>query len=92
MSAYADVEKIGSGGFGKIMRCKHDPSGEQFAKKVLTSDDKNSVARFKKEVRILASLDHPNIAIVRADSPAFGSEAQGLRAFSGLQEGFVKLA
>jgi serine/threonine protein kinase len=66
MSKYVDIEKIGSGGFGNIMRCKHESSGELFARKVLVAADADSTSRFQKEARLLASLDHPNIVKVVA--------------------------
>jgi hypothetical protein len=69
MTKYADIREIGSGGFGRVYACRCDADGEMYAKKtLLTPDDEGSVKRFIREVRILSTLDHPNIVKVLGKS------------------------
>jgi len=65
MSQYVNQSKLGSGGFGEVWLCKRSTDGETFAKKeLLDGVDEDGIARFKREVRLLYSLDHPNIVKV----------------------------
>ncbi|WP_026422873.1 serine/threonine-protein kinase [Actinokineospora inagensis] len=59
--------KIGSGGMGVVYAGVHRSLGRQVAIKVLPSDlvrDAAVNARFDREARVLASLDHPHIVPV----------------------------
>jgi len=59
---YKDVRSIGSGGFGEVWLCRRDVDYQSFAKKKLQSGThSDDVRRFIREVRILSSLDHPNV-------------------------------
>lgn len=74
MPKYIDKRKIGSGGFGEVWQCEREEDGTQHAKKKLTVADTDAVARFLKEVRILASLNHPNVVRVigkRLETPPY---------------------
>ena len=65
MAKYIDIKNIGSGGFGEVWQCERDADSHIFAKKKLKSGiDDDGVKRFIREVRILSSLDHPNIVKV----------------------------
>jgi len=67
MAKYRDVQEIGRGGFACVFRCARDSDGQQFAKKRLAADaDVATKDRFRREVRMLAKLDHPNIVNVVA--------------------------
>jgi len=59
---------LGSGGMGKVYQVRNKISNRVEAMKVLLSDLNSQpelVDRFTREIRIFASLDHPNIAELR---------------------------
>lgn len=67
MSTYTDVSPIGSGGFGEVWRCESVLDGTNYAKKILQDGmDNDGIKRFQREVRILDSLNHPNVVNVIA--------------------------
>jgi len=62
---YRLVEKIGEGGMGVVWKAVDSTLDRDVAIKVLPdlfSDDTDRLARFEREARLLASLNHPNIA------------------------------
>jgi eukaryotic-like serine/threonine-protein kinase len=67
VGAYEIIEPIGSGGMGLVYRARDARLERDAALKCLPigfSNDSERLARFKREARILASLNHPNIAQV----------------------------
>ncbi|MEZ5333438.1 MAG: protein kinase [Thermoanaerobaculia bacterium] len=57
--------KLGEGGMGEVYRAQDTKLGREVAIKVLPrafSDDAQRMARFEREARVLASLNHPGIA------------------------------
>ncbi|MEK6239655.1 MAG: molecular chaperone DnaK, partial [Planctomycetales bacterium] len=61
---YQLVSKVGEGGMGSVYRALHTQLDKEVAVKVLPPDRLNnaqSVARFKREMRAVGRLDHPNI-------------------------------
>jgi len=65
MARFIATRKLGSGGFGEVWLCTRQEDGELFAKKkLLDSVDDDGITRFKREVRLLSRLDHPNIVKV----------------------------
>lgn len=66
MAEFVDIDKVGSGGFGLVLKCKRDADGEVFARKILLVEDQDSIKRFQREVRILSKLSHPRIVRIEA--------------------------
>jgi len=65
---YVKGPKLGSGGFGEVYKATLVSTGEVFAKKILSASgtDLEDVERFKREVRLLQTLNHPRIVRVLA--------------------------
>ena len=62
MATFTEVELIGRGGFGEVWVCTREADDTTCAKKVLHGEfDQDALRRFTREVRILSSLDHPNV-------------------------------
>ncbi|MEM9379760.1 MAG: protein kinase [Planctomycetota bacterium] len=60
---------LGSGGMGEVFEARDDALERVVAVKVLTpafASDPSRIARFEREARILAALDHPNVATIHA--------------------------
>ncbi len=58
---------LGKGGMGEVYRAKDQKLGRDVAIKVLPEEfakDADRVARFQREAKLLASLNHPNIAAI----------------------------
>ena len=77
LSHYKVIEKIGQGGMGEVYRAEDTNLSREVAIKVLPEQftkDPQRLARFKREAKLLASLNHPNIAAI------YGlEEAEGVR-------------
>ena len=64
---YRIVSLLGTGGVGRVFKVKHSVTGRVEAMKVLLEDSTASseqTRRFRREIRLHASLQHPNIASV----------------------------
>lgn len=62
LGAYTIVGALGAGGMGEVYRATDDRLGRDVAIKVLpaaVADDPERLARFEREARVLASLNHP---------------------------------
>lgn len=58
---------IGDGGMGKVYLVKHAQLGKTFALKLMSFEEEtgsNQIVRFKREARVLAKIDHPNIVMI----------------------------
>jgi hypothetical protein len=64
---YRLIEKIGEGGMGVVWRAADTTLGREVAIKILPdvfADDSDRLARFEREAKLLASLNHPGIATI----------------------------
>ncbi len=67
LSHYKVLEKIGQGGMGTVYRAQDTTLDREVAIKVLPEQftkDPQRLARFEREAKLLASLNHPNIAAI----------------------------
>jgi eukaryotic-like serine/threonine-protein kinase len=67
LGPYEIVSAIGAGGMGEVYRARDTKLGRDVAIKVLPdvfARDADRMARFQREAKVLASLNHPNIATV----------------------------
>ena len=78
LGPYEIVSLLGSGGMGEVYRARDTKLKRDVALKVLPDhfvNDPERLARFQREAQVLASLNHPNIAIIHGLE-----EADGVRA------------
>src|SRR6266699_1187483 len=81
LAHYEITSHLGSGGMGKVYQATDTKLGRNVAIKFLPeafSQDSERVARFQREARVLASLNHPNIAAIYGVVPVL-MPTQGLR-------------
>jgi len=67
LGAYSVTAKIGEGGMGEVYRARDTKLDRDVALKVLPeafTADPERLARFEREAKVLASLNHPNIASI----------------------------
>src|SRR5437588_6064201 len=67
LAHYEITAHLGSGGMGDVYQAKDSKLGRSVAIKLLPEEfarDTERVARFEREARVLASLNHPNIAAI----------------------------
>src|SRR5215510_1599344 len=78
IGAYEVLAPIGRGGMGEVYRATDTNLGRDVAIKVLPeafAQDPERVARFEREAKTLASLNHPNIAIIHGLEKSQGTYA-----------------
>src|SRR5512135_3200281 len=64
---YQITSQLGKGGMGEVFQAKDQVLGRDVAIKILPKEfakDADRVARFQREAKVLASLNHPNIAAI----------------------------
>src|SRR6266436_2190417 len=67
LGPYEIVAPLGAGGMGEVYRAHDTKLGREVALKLLPplfSADADRVTRFKREARLLASLNHPHIGAI----------------------------
>ena len=67
LGSYEILSALGKGGMGEVWRAKDSKLGREVAIKTLPEEfaqDEERLARFEREAKLLASLNHPNIAAI----------------------------
>jgi serine/threonine-protein kinase len=83
---YSIVSTLGSGGMGEVYRARDAALDREVAVKVLPSlftSDPQRIERFAREARLLASLNHPNIATIHGIERTRGIHALVLELVEG---------
>ena len=78
LGPYEVIAPIGSGGMGAVYRARDTKLGRDVALKVLPdlfAHDLERLARFEREAKVLASLNHPNIAQIHGLEDSTGVPA-----------------
>ena len=86
LGPYAVTAKIGEGGMGEVYRARDTKLDRDVALKVLPpafTDDPDRLARFEREAKVLASLNHPNIGHIYGLEEAEGQKALVLELIEG---------
>lgn len=85
LGSYEILSLLGAGGMGEVYRARDSKLCRSVAIKVLSSDvarDPEKLDRFRREAKVLASLNHPNIASIYgfedSDKPGLGNRAKTL--------------
>src|SRR5947208_4561047 len=87
LGAYEIVSLIGVGGMGEVYKARDTRLKRDVAIKVLPAAlayDAERMARFAREARLLASLDHPNIGAIYGLEESDGTRALILALIEGL--------
>ena len=67
LGSYEILSPLGKGGMGEVWRARDQKLGREVAIKTLPEEfakDEERLARFEREAKLLASLNHPNIATI----------------------------
>jgi eukaryotic-like serine/threonine-protein kinase len=78
LGVYDITAPIGEGGMGRVFRATDTTLGRQVAIKILPdafASDPERMARFEREAKTLASLNHPNIAAIYGFEKSGGTHA-----------------
>src|SRR5215467_110913 len=78
LGPYEVAALLGAGGMGEVYRARDTRLERDVALKVLSSAltrDAQYMARFEREARVLASLNHPNIAAIHGVEESGGAPA-----------------
>ena len=81
VGSYEILAKLGEGGMGEVYRARDTRLGRDVAIKVVLAAflaDRDRLARFEREARALAALNHPNIATLHGmeEAPSTSGQAQ----------------
>ena len=86
LGAYEVVARIGAGGMGEVYRARDTKLHRDVALKILPdafASDSDRLARFQREARVLASLNHPNIGGIHGLEESDGLNALVLELVEG---------
>ena len=86
LAHYEILEPIGKGGMGEVYRARDTKLDRAVAIKVLPDEfaaDEERLARFEREAKLLASLNHPNIASIYGLEESDGVKALVLESVEG---------
>src|SRR5262249_34339772 len=86
LGTYEVLAPLGAGGMGEVYRARDMRLGREVALKVLRADkevDAETLARFEREARLLAQLNHPHIATLSGLHEADGIRFLALELVSG---------
>jgi len=86
LGSYELLAPLGAGGMGEVFRARDSRLGREVALKVLSGPfafDAERRARFDHEARVLASLNHPNIATLYGIEESAGTQALVLELVEG---------
>src|SRR5262245_27498792 len=89
LGSYEIFASLGAGGMGEVYRALDTGLGRQVAIKILPdgfAHDPERVARFEREAKTLASLNHPNIAIIHGLEKSHGTYALVMELVEGESE------
>jgi eukaryotic-like serine/threonine-protein kinase len=78
LGPYEILTPLGSGGMGEVYRARDSKLGRDIAVKVLPdafARDADRMARFQREAKLLAALNHPNIAAIYGFEDSNGAHA-----------------
>src|SRR5262245_6980395 len=78
IGSYDVIAALGAGGMGEVYRARDTRLGRDVAIKILPetlADDPERLARFEREAKTLAQLNHPNIAHLHGFEDAVGTRA-----------------
>ena len=92
LAHYRVTAALGAGGMGEVWRAEDEKLGREVALKVLPEEfaqDPERMARFEREAKVLASLNHPNIAHLYGLESVNTQMAAGTAAPSGSADGFA---
>ena len=87
IGSYEIAAQIGAGGMGEVYRARDTRLDRAVAIKILPESfahDPERLARFEREAKTLAALNHPNIAIIHGFEDATGIKALVMELVEGL--------
>src|SRR5213592_3047176 len=76
LGSYEILAPLGAGGMGEVYRARDTRLGRDIAVKVLPEDVASSpdrLARFEREAKTVASLNHPNIVVLHSIEEVAGT-------------------
>ena len=90
LGGYQILAPLGAGGMGEVYRARDTRLGREVAIKILPrafTADADRLARFEREARVLASLNHPHIAAIYGieEAPPEGGPRSSRRSVRSLE-------